>query len=459
MKEIALFEFQEEFVNKIAEAMRKHKRVLGVASTGFGKGVVIADLARRAINKGSITCIAVHRIEIFNQVFNNLLSMGITPSLISSGTKITPGQTCYLAMVDTLHTRMKSGLVDELNINFFIMDEAHYASHFKVINNSDCFVLGLTATPKSTGNPELNRYFGTMVQGKPINELIEMGRLVKAKTYSVEWDFSKVKLNAKGNDFDKRSLNSEFEKPVLKDGAVQSYMKHAKGLQALCFSASVERSLDVTDQFKALGVRAAHVDGKTSDASRAAIFQSYRNGDIDIICNVGIATTGTDLPDTKCVILDLATMSIVKYIQMVGRGGRCATGKDHFVVIDMGRNYARFGEFGEQIDWQAIFNKPALAAVKRERKNKRECHGCGVVMEFHTENCPYCGHSTKRSVLTSIAEKCMTAEELKDYRHKSLPERLQIPIGKMSYETLKEYGAALGYSYKWAHLVFSKRKR
>jgi superfamily II DNA or RNA helicase len=458
MKEINLFGFQGEFKERIATAMRKHKRVLGVAATGFGKGVVIADIAKSAIIKGSVTCIAVHRIEIFKQVFNNLVSYGITPSLIAAGSKISPGSKCYLAMVDTLNSRIKKGMIEMLNINFFIMDEAHYASHFKVINGVDCFVLGLTASPKSTGNPELNKYFGVMVEGKPVKELIQIGRLVRARTFSVDWDFSKVKLNSKGTEFDEKSLKEEFQKPMLWDGAVNSYLKHANGLQALCFSANIERSLSVTEQFNTHGIKAAHVNGSTKESERDAIFDRYRRGDVQVICNVGIATTGTDLPNTKCVILDLATMSIVKYVQMVGRGARCAPDKDHFIVIDMGRNYSRFGEFGDYIDWKAIFDKPSLAAVKREKRNKRECSNCGVVMEFHTSKCPYCDHETARAKLDSMAEKQMTAEELMNYRHKMLPDRLKVPISSMSYSMLREYAAAVGHNYRWANIVHAKRR-
>ena len=189
------FDYQNSFISDIQKAFRHHRRVIGQLATGGGKGVVLAEIARRVVEKGGVVCISCHRIEIFEQLFGNLMKFGITPGLISAGQHPMPGNQVYLSMVETLCRRMNKGLVEKLNINFFILDEVHYGSYYKLVEQLTCPVLGFTATPKSTGNPELKEYFETIVCGIPIGELIRIGRLVPTATYSVSHDFSKVKIN------------------------------------------------------------------------------------------------------------------------------------------------------------------------------------------------------------------------------------------------------------------------
>ncbi len=451
------FDFQNEFVYNIRQAFRKSKRVIGQLATGGGKGVVIALIAQMAVAKGNVVCISCHRIEIFEQLFKNLVSFGMSPGLIAAGQHPMPGSQVYLSMVETVCRRMDKGLIDKLNINFFILDEVHYGSYYKLIEKLDCNILGFTATPKSTGNPELNEYFDSIVCGIPIAELIRIGRLVPTVTYSILHDFSKVKM--KGKDFDERSLFAEFKKPKLWDGAVKNYLEHAKGMQALCYCVNVEHSNATTLQFRDKGIRAAHVDGSTDKETRSSIFKMYRDGNLDVICNVGIATVGTDLPDTECVIQNFATKSLVKHVQTLGRGARCAEGKKRFITIDMGRNYARHKEFGEHIDWEYIFNNPSSAFSKTEKREKRECDECGAVMRFHLQVCPFCGDLISKKEIEKKLLVDATAEEVKAYRLKSVPPHLRKPFKEMDKSELYAYSKIMCYNPKWVHLMLKINSR
>ncbi len=452
-----LFDYQLDLSNRIRQAFRRTRRVIGQLPTGGGKGVVLAHIAEQAMEKGSVVCISCHREEIFQQLYRNLVAFGICPGLIAQGHDPMPGNQVYLSMVETFCRRMNKGLMEKLNINFFILDECHFGNYYKLISAVDCHVLGFTATPKSTGNPELNEYFGDIVCGPTVKELISIGRLVPTTTYSVQHDFSKVKM--KGKDYDEKSLFAEFKKPKLWDGAVRSYLDHARGEQALCFNVNVEHSNATTLQFREHGIRAAHVDGKSDKETRDNIFRMYRNKSIDIICNVGIATTGTDLPETGCVIQNFATVSLVKHIQTLGRGARCANGKKRFITIDMGRNYIRHGEFGEDIDWRYIFENPSAATKKEQTKTKRECDACGAVMKFHLRECPYCGDEITEKEIESKFLEGASMEEVKAYRLKTVPPHLRKPISEMNKEDLSAYARHMCYSPRWVHVMLNLRKK
>jgi len=453
-----LMDFQHEFRDNISLSFRKNKRVIAQAHPGFGKTIVFCDIARRAIAKGNIVCIAVHRVELLEQTFKQLVSFGISPSIIAPGKHPMPGAQVYLSMIETFCRRMDKGLVDKLNINFFILDESHIGNYHKLIKQLDCYVLGFTGTPKSTGTPELKDYYDDIVCGIGVNELIQVGRLVPAKTFSVKHDFSHVKK--KGKDFDDAALRQEFRKPKLHHGAVDLYMRHAKGKKALCYCVSVDHSNQTVLQLRDLGIKAAHVDGTTDPETRARLFQWLKDGTLEVLSNVGIATVGTDIPEVEVIIKNFATMSLVKDCQVNGRGARAHEGKEDFTIIDMGRNYLRHGAFGEEIDWKHIFNHPSDAFRKESnKKSKRECEECGMLMKFTTQTCPNCGDMVSKQTIEKEMLRGCTSEEVREYRMKSLPVHLRIPVELMTYEDLKSYAHHLCYSPRWVGVMMGLRNK
>lgn len=453
-----LFDYQHDFRDAIGRSFRKNKRVIAQAHPGYGKTVTFVDITRRSISKGNVVCIAVHRIELFQQAFNQLRGFGITPSLIMPGQHPMPGAQVYLCMVETFCRRMDKGLVDKLNINFFILDECHIGHYHKLIKQLDCHILGFTGTPKSTGVPELKDYYDDIVCGIGVNELIEIGRLVPARTFSIKHDFSHVKK--KGKDFDDAALIQEFRKPKLHHGAVDMYMKHAKGLKALCYCVNVEHSNQTVLQLRDLGVKAAHVDANTDSETRARLFEWLRDGTLDVLSNVGIATVGTDIPEVQCIIKNFATMSLVKDCQVNGRGARSYEDKKDFIIIDMGRNYLRHGAFGEEIDWKHIFNHPSEAFRKEtNKKSKRECGDCGFLMKFTSQTCPNCGNFTSKQIIEKEMLKGCTVEEVREYRLKNLPVHLRVPVEQMNYEDLKEYAFRMNYNSRWIHVMMNLRTK
>lgn len=451
-----LFDYQLEFKSAIQKAFRKEKRIVGQLPTGAGKTIVMADIICSAISKNKRPCIVVHREEIFQQTFKALRSFGVTPGIIAAGHKISHGHSCYLGMVETVCRRMNKGMICSLGIDFWLMDEVHWGSYWKLIENIDTYILGLTATPKSSGaKGELNEQFGDIVCGIPVKELIQIGRLVPAKTYSIQHDFSKVKK--RGRDFDESALLREFKKAKLWDGAVKEYLRLTPGQKALCYSVNVEQSKAVCEQFKEAGYKAVHVDGTTNSDERDAMFKMHKAGDVDILCNVGIATTGYDDPSIEVIIENYATMQLTKEVQVRGRGARCYPGKKRFTIIDMGRNYIRHGKFydekleGDDIDWKEIFHNPSKAITKDKKKTQRECDECGAVIKMKLQSCPYCGDFISQKEVENIMIKEGLAEEVKQYRLQTLPVTLRRHPRDMNFKELKEFAHHMGYHYKWVY--------
>ena len=76
---------------------------------------------------------------------------------------------------------------------------------------------------------------------------------------------------------------------------------------------------------------------------------------IQVLVNVDIFSEGFDCPDVEVVQLARPTLSLAKYLQMVGRGLRVSEGKECCTIIDNVGLYRMFGLPSEDWDWQRMF--------------------------------------------------------------------------------------------------------
>ena len=76
---------------------------------------------------------------------------------------------------------------------------------------------------------------------------------------------------------------------------------------------------------------------------------------IQVLVNVDIFSEGFDCPDVEFVQLARPTLSLAKYLQMVGRGLRVAKGKKNCVIIDNVGLYRVFGLPSQVWNWKATF--------------------------------------------------------------------------------------------------------
>ena len=110
--------------------------------------------------------------------------------------------------------------------------------------------------------------------------------------------------------------------------------------KAIFFGCSVDHSKFICSMLNYLGVKAAHIDGSTNRGARQNILNEFKNGNINIICNFGILSTGFDAPKTDLVFISRPTQSIVLYSQMIGRGlrGPSVGGTENCTIVTVKDN-------------------------------------------------------------------------------------------------------------------------
>ena len=95
-------------------------------------------------------------------------------------------------------------------------------------------------------------------------------------------------------------------------------------------------------------------------------------GAIQVLVNVDIFSEGFDCPDVEFVQLARPTLSLAKYLQMVGRGLRVAKGKKNCLIIDNVGLYRVFGLPSQVWNWNAMFEGKLKVGKRKETAKERD---------------------------------------------------------------------------------------
>ena len=113
-------------------------------------------------------------------------------------------------------------------------------------------------------------------------------------------------------------------------------------------------------------------DGLGATCLRVADGVGDRLAPIQVLVNVDIFSEGFDCPDVEFVQLARPTLSLAKYLQMVGRGLRVAKGKKNCVIIDNVGLYRVFGLPSQVWNWNAMFEGKLKVGKRKETPKDRE---------------------------------------------------------------------------------------
>jgi len=459
MPKFQLRGYQEASVNLVrAELYKGHKKILLVLPTGAGKTHILGDVASKAILKGHKILALMHRRQLVDQMVDRFTDCEIESGKIMSGVEPELSCSCQVSTIQTYSRRIK---LEEIQYNqFFInasvvfIDEAHHVlskSYQKVLEHyEDKIVIGVTATPCLSSGVGMGEYFDTIVQPVSVSGLVDKGYLVPGEYYGPSApDLSKVKTVM--GDYEKKALSKKMNTPKLVGDVVGNWGRIAGGLQTMVFAVDVKHSKALVMEFERHGISAEHLDAYCDDETREATLNRFRNGDTRVICNVGLYTEGTDIPEIQCIDLARPTKSIGLHLQMVGRGARPYPGKEKFIVIDHGGNIERLGFYEDEIEWGL---KGKKNAYKKKKVRKKEahlftCEMCSTI--FSGKRCPMCFFEIKdwgRKIEAMDAELVALKATKKKYTTADK---------QKWFSMLKYYGDSKGYSPGWAAHKFREK--
>ena len=297
MKEIKLFDYQEDMKERIEKALRLHRSVMAQMPTGTGKTVLLASVVESFLREHS-NCnvwIVAHRRELVSQIRETIERVfSKTPSLLYKD----------------------------------------FSNH--PVNSSKITPSLFTLKEGSTSHPD-----PLTLRGEGGNRPTRCSEPLRSK----DGGPSKVSPDCAGWD-----------------RLTDTCLRAGDGLGATCLRAA-----------DGVGDRLADTCLRAGDGLGATCLRPADGlAPIQVLVNVDIFSEGFDCPDVEFVQLARPTLSLAKYLQMVGRGLRVAKGKKNCVIIDNVGLYRVFGLPSQVWNWNAMFEGKLKVGKKKETAKEKE---------------------------------------------------------------------------------------
>ena len=441
MKEIKLFDYQEDMKERIEKALRLHRSVMAQMPTGTGKTVLLASVVESFLREHS-NCnvwIVAHRRELVSQIQETiervffesprpsfqrglhflpkplflrkrgcnrptrcsepLRSKDGGPSKVSpdcagwdrlgmsGASKVSPdclSASAFNVPIKAVSIQWLSKHYDEIEEEpgMIVIDEAHHALAKTYKGMWDRFpkakFLGLTATPCRLNGKGFTDLFDVLVQSWSVPEFISKGRLATYDFVSIKSDgvtqrlIDSLQKRGADGDYQNKEMDMLLNKKPSIERLYQSLEEFGKDRKGIVYAINISHAQKITKLYQENGVKAIAIDSKTPATERQQDIEAFKKGDIQVLVNVDIFSEGFDCPDVEFVQLARPTLSLAKYLQMVGRGLRVAKGKKNCVIIDNVGLYRVFGLPSQVWNWNAMFEGKLKVGKRKETPKDRE---------------------------------------------------------------------------------------
>ena len=492
MKEIKLFDYQEDMKGRIEKALRLHRSVMAQMPTGTGKTYLLTAVIDSFVSNNPMekVWIVAHRRELVSQIDETVrkfhsYSASNTSSLLSS----------VKAMSIQWLMRHYDEIEEEPGI--IVIDEAHHALAKTYKEMWERFpnakFLGLTATPCRLNGKGFTDLFDILVQSWGIPEFISKGRLATYDFVSIKSDgvtqrlIDSLQKRGADSDYQNKEMDMLLNKKPSIERLYRSLEEYGKDRKGIVYAINISHANAIAEFYREHGIAAVAIDSKTPSSLRKELIERFkasntsqnlpfsnhpvnsskitpslftikegstshpgplssgareetapprrseplrskvggpskvspdcagwdrltdtclRAGDdlgatclraadgladgaadrlgatclraadelapIQVLVNVDIFSEGFDCPDVEFVQLARPTLSLAKYLQMVGRGLRIAKGKKNCVIIDNVGLYRVFGLPSQVWNWNAMFEGKLRVGKKKETPKERE---------------------------------------------------------------------------------------
>ena len=359
-----LRDYQIEICEKVNEAFGKHRSVMMQMPTGTGKTVVLASLVKQYLYRDAdcAVLIVAHRIELIEQTGAFLSHFGIDYGVIAGGKWPTVFKRVMVASVQTLSKNLDIDLAPSL----VVIDEAHHAlaKTYQMLWTAwpEAKFLGLTATPYRMSGEGFTDLFEVLVDSWSVKQFIADGWLSPYDYYSIRPDseeqqeIDSLKKRGADGDFQMKELREKLDVRPSIERLFESFERFAFDKKGIIYAIDIAHAEHIAEYYRLQGVNAVAISSKTPAKERAEVIRTFKDGNrIQILVSVDLFSEGFDCPDVEFIQMARPTLSLAKYLQMVGRGLRPCKGKQCCMIIDNVGLYRTFGLPSVDRDWGYYF--------------------------------------------------------------------------------------------------------
>ena len=369
-----LRDYQIDICSRVREAFERHRSVMVQMPTGTGKTVVLATLVIKILKDEKIKgrsgriLIVAHRRELIEQIKVTIKRI-VAP--------LPPGGGIVVESIQTVSRRIgnpPTGEQEDHTFSLVVIDEAHHAlaKTYKMMWETwpEAKFLGLTATPCRLNGKGFTDLFDILVQSWDIPTFIKEKWLatydfvsIKADSHTQQLIGSLKKRGADG-DYQVKEMDAVLNKRPSIERLYKCVMEYAHNRKGFVYAINIEHARSIADYYQSQGVSAVAIDSHTPAKERELLISSFCSGGLQVLVNVDIFSEGFDCPDVEFIQLARPTLSLAKYLQMVGRGLRPSKGKKNCMIIDNVGLYRVFGLPSQIWDWEDSFRGKKIKELK-----------------------------------------------------------------------------------------------
>lgn len=424
-KPITLRDYQLEIKQQVESAWAHETRsVMCQVPTGTGKSVIMAAIIKDFLSYPSSpvrevpenvsadttnqVLVVSHRREINEQLYATVWSLGLDSELKKGAVRVESIQKLSRELIKAGGERYK-----DFNPALICIDEAHHATAktYRLLWDRwpSAKVLGMTATPcrlKAEGFTDL---FECLISSWQTSRFIHEHWLSNFEYVAVTMDsemlrkVESLKRRGADGDFTAREMTTVMDDRASIGQLYHSYRQYVPGLKGIIYAINVEHGNHIAEYYRSQGESIVMISGKTPARERKRLVDEYRKGEIQILVSVDCFGEGFDCPEVEFIQLARPTLSLVKYLQQVGRGLRAHADKSKCVILDNVGLCYRFGVPDEDRDWLKMFLEGqgmyALDIANAQKGRRDDAH-------VHTEEAADVddGHDKDMTVLHSSNE-------------------------------------------------------
>ena len=377
MMKIKLYDYQEDMKGRIEGELRLHRSVMAQMPTGTGKTYLLTAVIDSFVSNNPMekVWIVAHRRELVSQIDETVRKFH---SYYASNTS------SLLSSVKAMSIQWLMRHYDEIEEEpgMIVIDEAHHALAKTYKEMWERFpnakFLGLTATPCRLNGKGFTDLFDILVQSWSVPEFISKGRLATYDFVSIKSDgvtqrlIDSLQKRGADGDYQNKEMDMLLNKKPSIEKLYQSLEEFGRDRKGIVYAINISHAQKITKLYQEHGVKAIAIDSKTPATERQQDIEAFKKGDIQVLVNVDIFSEGFDCPDVEFVQLARPTLSLAKYLQMVGRGLRVAKGKKNCIIIDNVGLYRVFGLPSQVWNWNAMFEGKLKVGKRKETPKDRE---------------------------------------------------------------------------------------
>src|SRR6059058_711526 len=218
-----------------------------------------------------------------------------------------------------------------------ICDEAHTALGEKtsaaIRSFPEPIYIGMTATEHLIAK-QVSDVFPASVDDLPLQDAARRGLIAPLRDLRVPPVAAINQVPIVGGDFDQEILAKTLDHQALNQAAASLYRDRFDNTPGIVYAAGVDHAYNLAKEFRAAGLKATAVSGRTPPVQLAETLAAYERGEINILINAMLLAEGWNSPRATVVMHLAPTASKRVYLQRIGRIMRTHPRKEAGLVVD-----------------------------------------------------------------------------------------------------------------------------